>query len=57
MPLKLANFDTNNLATLNKWAAQQENLTQTHVTQFKNLSVFLDQLFKNNPTLVKPNAK
>lgn len=57
MPLKLANFNTQNLATLNKWASQQENMVNAHESQLSNLSTFLDKLFKSNPTLVKPNAK
>ena len=56
MPLKLANFNTQNLATLNQWAAQQENQVQAHETQLNNISTFLNRLFTENPTLVKPNS-
>lgn len=57
MPLKLTNFEPKNIGTLNLWAQQQENMVQSHESQLNNISIFLDRLFKNNPTLVKPNSK
>lgn len=57
MPLKIASFEKPNTAVLNQWANQQENQVNAHTTQLQNLSTLLDRLFKENPTLVKPNSK
>lgn len=57
MPLKLANFQPEQTAVLNQWAKQQENMVNAHTTQLSNLQTLLDELFKSNPTLVKPNSK
>ena len=57
MPLKLSNFNPQSLAVLNQWAAQHENQLQAHETQLNNISTFLNRLFTENPTLVKPNSK
>ena len=55
MALKLTNFDTAHVAILNKWAAQRENDLQSHTNQLSDLNLFLENIFKQNPTLRRPN--
>lgn len=57
MPLKIKTFNAPHVAVLNNWADQQENTTQSHTKQLANISTLLDNLFKANPTLAKPNSK
>jgi hypothetical protein len=56
MALKLTNFDAPHIAVLNQWANKQDTQVQSHTTQLKNLNQFIENLFVQNPTLVRPST-
>lgn len=56
MTLKLTSFDAPHVAVLNKWATAQDTQVQAHTKQLANLNQFIENLFKQNPSLTRPSS-